>query len=373
MGFVLTITVLLLVVPAPSVGSPPPDSVASDSTVRAAPPASPPQQPPLRTRHAVYFGVGYQPGLGPRLSGTYEYAGWPSGVLSTTLGWSEQLLGNVSYAFDTWPPRELQATATLFSDFTPNRLLDGTSTDERRTGGRLRLAFQGRNPPGAFQLFTEGQYARVRLLPESEPATHRTLTAVDLGGQYRWVERPLRPDVLAGTQLRVGWAEADAPYVTLRAAGRLFRPFGPGWAGMTEGRVQWASPRTPRYEQASFGGMTGVRGYRPDAGFGRTVWTLQNELWAPVPGLSPVAAGFRGALGQYVRLAAFFDVGELAAADAMFSSRMRTGVGLGLRMLLGPLTLRADWGHRTAALLDGRWRGDLYVSVQSNVSLLLFQ
>lgn len=171
----------------------------------------------------------------------------------------------------------------------------------------------------------------------------------------------------------MGWAKANLPYMTVRAAGRYFRPFGSGWAGMVEGRVRWATSGTPRFEQSAIGGRTGVRGYRPDAGFGRAVWTLQNELWAPVPGLSPKSDGLRGRLGRYVRLAAFFDVGELAFSDETSSPYVRTGLGLGLRLLVGPVTLRIDWGHRMPAVLDGSLRGDLYVSAQSSVSLFLFQ
>lgn len=367
---------LAVVVPLITVLQPALDDGATDSTRRGgAPPTV--QEEPSRTRHAVYFGVGYQPGMGPRLTGTYEYAGLPSSVLSLTLGWSEQLLGSARHVYElalgVWPPRQLRIATTLFSDFRPNRLLDDIETDERRTGGRLRLGLLGRNPPRSYQLFVEGQYARVRLDPETASATRRTLTTIDTGGEYRWTERPDWADVLAGAQLRVGWTRSATPYVTLRSAGRLFRPFGPGWAALLEGRAQWVSARTPGFEQASFGGMTSVRGYRPDASLARRLWTLQQELWAPLPGTAGSVEGFRGVLRRYLRLAAFFDVGGVTRTTGGLSSDVRTGLGLGARLLLGPLTLRIDWGHRTTAVLDGHIRGDLYVSARSSASLFLLQ
>lgn len=366
MRIALVVIVLLTGGPAVSSTAAPP----SDSTfVRAVLQAMP------RARHAVYFGVGYQPGPGMRLTGTYEYAGLPTGVLSFTGGWSEELLGAVGYRFavdlGTWPPRQLEVSTELFSDFTPNRLLDDAEVDERMTGGRLTFTLQGHPARGAYHVYTRAQHAYVDLSAPDPLDTSRWLTALDLGGEYTLARRPILPDAVAGARLRVGWQHPEAAFVTLRAAGRWLRPLGAGFDAVVDGQAAWASRNTPAYEQASFGGMTGVRGYRPDAAVGRRLWTLQHELWAPLPGTREATSGLAGVLGRYVRLAAFFDVGGVARTTGGLSADVRTGFGLGPRLLLGPLTLRVDWAHRTTAVRDGHFRGDLYVSVRSNVAALL--
>ncbi len=364
MRIALVVIVLLIGTPVEaSAAAPPPDSTFARLGL----------QVPPRARHAVYFGVGYQPGPGLRLTGTYEYAGLPAGVLSFTGGWNEELLGSAGYRFaydlGTWPPQALQVSTELFSGFTPNRLLDDAEADERRTGGRVTLALQGDRPRGAYRLYVGGQHARIDLSAPLD-AGH-WLTTADLGGEYTLARRPLLPDALAGVRLRVGWEHPEAAFVTLRAAGRVLRPLGAGFEAVVDGQVEWASRNAPAYEQASFGGMTSVRGYRADAAVGRQLWTLQNELWAPLPGTARATSGIAAALGQYARLAAFFDVGGVARTTGGLSADVRSGLGLGLRLLLGPLTLRIDWAHRTTALRDGHFRGDLYVSARSNVAALL--
>lgn len=114
-----------------------------------------------------------------------------------------------------------------------------------------------------------------------------------------------------------------------------------------------ARPAAPPFEQATLGGMTSVRGYQTDTVISHAVGTLQQELWAPIPGTDPCDAGFGGWLYRHLRLATFFDVGAMAQ-PLTEDDPIRTGLGLGMRVLLGPLTLRADWGHRTPR--RARWR-----------------
>lgn len=366
MRIALVLIVLLLVGPArsPSAAAPP-DSTADRAAQQVAP----------GLRHAIYFGIGYQPGPGLRLTGTYEYAGLPVGRLSFTGGWSEQLLGSVGYRFTrdlgARPPRQLQVITEVFSDFIPNRLLDDAPADERRTGGRLTFALQGPASLAPYRLYLEGQYAHVALAPRAAPRTSHGLTTIDFGGEYVQAHRPLLPDALIGARLRVGWPHPQAAFVALHATGRWIRSLGAGFEAVFDGRAQWVSRNTPAYEQASFGGMTGVRGYRKDAVVGRRLWTLQTELWAPLPGTSPTDTGIAGVLGQYVRLAAFFDVGGVSRTTGGLSADVRSGLGIGLRLLLGPFTLRVDWGHRPTDVRAGHFRGDAYVSAQSNVAALL--
>lgn len=334
------------------------------------------------TRHAARIGGGYQPGAGLRLLASYRYAGWPpAGTWDTTIGWSEALFGHIGYTHawmpGVWPARRWTLSAMAFSQYAPNRQLESTATDERRTGGRLRLAHtitgEWHHQP-SLQL----THMRLHLRRTNAPDAFRDLSSVVLGTQLRRtgdVCLPV-PALLLGAQVRGGWDHAAARgFVTTQLQGRGYRALGTrGWAAVIDGQVQWASAATPAFEQASLGGVTSVRGYRTDVAVGRLLGALQSEVWAPLPGTASATTGVRGWLRRHIRLAAFFDAGgvahSLTAGDA---DRVRTGLGAGVRLLLGPVLLRADWGHRTSDALDSTFRGDLFLSVRPTLALPGFE
>lgn len=332
--------------------------------------------PAPTSRHTVRVGGAYQPGPGARLLLFYRYAGFPSGFLTVEGGWAEEVFGAVGYTHTwrpgIWPARQWSLSGTIFSDFTPDRRLDAVETDERRIGGSLRLERASTSAAGSLRLHAEVQHARVHLYRADTPDRSFDLTTLDLGtqwtrtGQFRL---PI-PALLIGGRLRGGWDHAERQaFVTGRAGGRLFRPLGSGFAAVLDGQAQWSSPATPLVEQAAFGGLNSVRGYRMDTALGRGLWTLQHELWGPVPGTVGAPDGIAGRLNRRVRLAAFVDVGGIAQPAAASDAAVRAGAGLGVRVLLGPLTLRADWGHRLPDVLDGRFAGDLFLSLRPNLSL----
>lgn len=369
MVWMLTGLVFLLPGPAPVLSTAPPDTGS-----RAAVPTPTVPSPP---RHTVRIGGGYQPGAGLRLLASYRYAGWPpAGTWDTAIGWSEALFGHVEYTHawmpGIWPARRWTLSAMAFSRYAPNRQLEGTTTDERRTGGRLRLT---RTTTGDWHHRQSLQlaHARLHLRRAHAPNAFRDLSSVVLGTQLRrtgGLRLPV-PALLLGAKVRGGWDHAAARgFVTAQFQGRSHRTLGSsGWAVVADGHAQWASANTPAFEQAALGGTTSVRGYRTDTAIGRALATLQQELWAPLPGTASATTGVRGWLHRHIRLAAFFDAGGVAHPLTADTDRVRTGLGAGVRLILGPATIRADWGHRTPDVLSGTFRGALFLSVRPNLSL----
>lgn len=342
-------------------------SVALPDTGRAAPVLRRPSALPS-TRHTVRLGGGYQPGTGAQFLISYQYAGWPSGVWDLTAGWSKAPFGHLGYTH-TWttavgPARRWSLSGTVFSQYSPDRQLIRGSIDERRTGGRLRLA---RTTTGFWQhrQYLALQQTRIHLDRTDAPNRFRDLSTITLGAQWSRAGRlglPL-PAVQVSPRVEGGWDHAaPAGFVTVRLAGRIYQTFGAeGWALVTDGQAQWASPATPAFEQAALGGTTSVRGYRTDTAIGHALGALQHELWAPVPGTAQSTSVVGRWLLRHVRLATFFDMGVTTHST---DDTVRTGLGVGGRLILGPATLRADWGHRTPDVVDGVLRGHLFLSVQ---------
>jgi hemolysin activation/secretion protein len=61
----------------------------------------------------------------------------------------------------------------------------------------------------------------------------------------------------------------------------------------------------------SLGGAEVVRGFRRDSGLGRKLWSLQNEVWIPLPWGNDLEKGIKAMLRENLKVAPFFDVGGL--------------------------------------------------------------
>lgn len=334
-----------------------------------------------RQRHVVVFGTAYQPGPGLRLFGQYVYQGLPGGALSVELGWGGEPFGALSYTqrfeLDSLARHRLSLTPSLFSEYEPNRLLNEVETDERRTGGGLYAELQQPSGgPWQYNHFLNLEYARVHLSPTDGEASIHDVTTVATGPRLvRTTPGQMLPAdlVLEGRLLGGRDYASDAFFGRARLGARWHRPLGRGFSFETDSRGEWTSAETPVFERASFGGIFSVRGYRPEAALGRAHWTLQQELWIPVPGTMQADRGFGLILREHVRLAAIFDTGGIAATDGPDPAGLRTGTGAGLRLHLGDFTLRADWGHQLTDLQDGNWRGNLFVSIRPDLALFAFE
>src|ERR1044071_9380232 len=118
------------------------------------------------------------------------------------------------------------------------------------------------------------------------------------------------------------------------------------------------APRPP-----SCGGAEVVRGFRRDDALGRKLWSLQNELWVPLPF---DGEGLKALLRRSVKLAPLFDVGGLYDAVGTRSG-VRSGAGLGLRFIYSPIVFKLDYAYGFGAAATGGSRGKFHFGVVSNL------
>ena len=141
---------------------------------------------------------------------------------------------------------------------------------------------------------------------------------------------------------------------------------------------QMATSETPIVDLPSLGGPESVRGFQTDDALGHLLWTLQSELWAPVPGTTNAAEqGIKGFLKKNVRLAGFFDIGGvsdtkvtnlpgLANATKASIQGLREGPGLGIRFIQGLIALKFDWAYGFGQGAFGSGHGRFYIGVSTN-------
>jgi hypothetical protein len=131
-----------------------------------------------------------------------------------------------------------------------------------------------------------------------------------------------------------------------------------------------ATAGTPIFELPSLGGGDSLRGFRPDDVLARRYWSLQNELWIPVPGTLAASRGATGIaavgyfLRQNIRLAFFADVaGAYQITVPGIAPGIRWAPGLGVRFVRGNFALKFDWayGQGRGQSGVGHGRGDLGV------------
>jgi|GEM_PF-1945351 len=328
--------------------------------------------------HRIDFGGGYEPGPGGQLSVRYRYLGLTDSELALELGWAGQLLGTASLTHVLQRDRGGRILTTLtprvFSTFTAVRTFEGTDTSERRTGVGLSASAR---QEGAFrwsyQQQADGSFARLHLDPFDGPGRFQDLTTLSLGiGADRVAFRGLvARDIALAARVRGGWLHGpDAtPFATIRLNARLHRALGRATAYSVEALGAWATASTPTFERPSFGGNETVRGFRADAFIGRSVAGVQQEVWVPVPGATLFGRRVRNALAQHVRLAAFADAGVVGGASGENSQTLRAGTGLGVRLRMGGVTLRADWAHQVSDLQAGRWGGGFFLTFRPDRAL----
>ncbi len=327
-----------------------------------------------QSRHLIGVGAGYLPGPGLSIHGMYEYHGLAPGPIVLALGWSEAIFGSAEYRLslplDDFGSRRLALTGGLFSEYFPNRLLDGSDrgeTDERRSGVRVRAAFN-LQPDGSQRFMSAdlgAQHARVHLDRSEGGAETEIITVVDLGGVYAYRTREHMAEIEVAPRFRLG-REERSPFFVALLTGSLRYTIAPPIDLVVESRASAISASTPRYERPSFGGRQTVRGYREDAAFGRLLWTLQNEVWMPIPGLTDAMEGPLGFAARHLRLAVFGDVGGIYGTIDL-PPGIRTGVGAGVRLLLGGPVLRIDYAYGFDRDLPGQTGGSVYISLIAGV------
>jgi hypothetical protein len=247
--------------------------------------------------------------------------------------------------------------------------------DERRNSGSGRIEFEPfRDRRGSLlRFYAEGRRSTVALSEGDTVNARQNLTTLDLGGLFLFqsveVEYPRRirfePRVRFG--LRLG--TSGPSYTKLTLTGNIHQNLPHRLAADISGSLGSASRDTPGFELPSFGGSEVVRGFRRDDALGRRLWSLQNELWVPLPRTATDdEAGLKVFLRDNVRLAPFVDVGGLYSPRTS-TAGVRSGFGLGLRVIYNVIILKVDYAYGVGAAATGGSRGKFYFTIGSNLSL----
>lgn len=371
--------------PARRAGPPP----LQPKAVTAAPPGTPP--PALSLPHMTYgAGVQYRSGQGFR-----PLVSIGSNSLATPWGkTSFQFTGGVDntnpvaaldihndyIAFGTLHHR-LSFDFTGKTDSTAKRLLGGFGeTDVQRTGGHGRLEYDPvRNWNGLFlQLFAEGARDNLVLSRSGADIPHVTLWTADIGATLDLArEARLLPGRFELTPLvHFGWDPAPGmkPYRIASIDALAHQRISDTRLISVDISAHFrdSSAGAPLFELPSLGGSESLRGFRQDDLLARRFWSVQSELWVPVPGTVSAlpAAAVRRFLRQNIRIAFFLDAGgayQLPAYErAAVSSGTRFGPGAGIRFIRGNFALKLDWAYGRGRGQSGDGHGRGYLGIVQN-------
>lgn len=345
-----------------------PGSTGNDSTFR-----------PKDKKNYVGFGVAYKPGQNIRVFGIFQRARLgllsPQDDLSIKAGSNDNALGALNYSADfvlfNTLHRRLSLQVTGNSDYIANRLFDGVKTDERRTGGVVRAELEIFRDRGGSLLRVDGEFrqATVDLVQNDQLVLKQNLSTLDFGGLFLYESRTsYRPKQFRFEPLLrigLGLARNEPAFVTFGASGGYHQQLPHFLEFDFSGHFKFASADTPIYELPTLGGADLLRGFREDDVLGRRMWSLQNELWMPLPGTSDDAKGLQRFLRRQVRLAWFVDVGGMYGGD---NPGTRLGPGLGARIIYSPAIIKLDWAYGLGeAAANGRGHGRFYFSVGTNL------
>lgn len=297
------------------------------------------------------FGGEYLPGQGIRSLALAQQSALPLPFMDAALslragsGGGSTALATAGFSADYIAFDHLHHRVSLAiqggQDSMANRFLSGHGLDEYRRGAMARAEFEWFRDRGGnlLKLFAEGHDETVTLAPRASATEKQNLTTVSVGAVhlYQSTDSPLPRLLRLEPSFEFAPARPEQPgFRRGRLAARFEQSLPNRLALVLAGRYEQASAATPEFELPSLGGAESVRGFRQDDALGQRLWTLQNELWTPLPAWNGVDF-----VRDSLRLAAFFDLGNayrLHAANPAF----RKGTGLGLRMTYGPVVLKAD-------------------------------
>jgi hypothetical protein len=318
-------------------------------------------------------GAEYQPRKEPRFTVAYSRAGLgANNAVSGELGYQEEFLGNANYTHDFLGfdglDKRLQVTVGGFSDFVPDRLASGSEFDERRSGGSVAAQlelFRDLNRSW-LRLDLGGGYREVTVEQGGESVSSDGIASLDTGLLFMksWDGTPGAARLEVEPILRLAHARRHRDWFALPSLTARYHRFVSSfwqWDIAVHGEI--STHETPTTELPSLGGEDTVRGYRADAGLGRAVWAVQNEIWMPLRWDMGLPEGFDRFLRRNLALAAFVDVGGVYDSVDQFSG-FKAGAGLGLRMVWQDLlTFRLDWAHPLTSREDDRGGSMVYFSI----------
>jgi Omp85 superfamily domain len=355
---------------SPNVIRPEPDGTDVAPLPRSALPTAEASPPPKDRKNYVAAGFEYRPGQGVRPIGLFQRSRplGPGGLSLQAGGNNDKPIGSANLFLDFvgFPTfrRRLSIQATYASDYALRRQFGDQQADERRTGGVGRAELELTRGRGGrlAKLLIEGRRTSVEL---SNGVNDRTdLTTIEVGGMFfvDLLERAYPYRVKLEPFVRIGMSGES--FTRLGMRGNYHQStLGPVEFDLS-GSLGWTSSQTPLVEWLSFGGAEGVRGFRQDDVVARGVWSVQPEVWVPLPGAGNATAGPGLWLHRSVRLAFFSDVGGARNTLGAFAGS-KAGLGAGVRMTSGPAVLKLDWARPFGTAATDARGGRVYFSVST--------
>jgi len=338
---------------------------------------------PKDKKRYIGGGVEYQPGQGARFFGLAQVSRFPllpDSVNNFSIKFGGQgtagAIGSVNYFADylffNSLHRRVSVQLTVASDLDPNRDLGTTPVDERQSLGFGRIELEPfRDWSGSMlRFYVEGRHETVALHSEVSPTAKTNLTTLEFGSYYFFesteVEKPTRLRLQPLFQMGLGLATNEPRYNKVVVTGNYHHILGRRFELDFNGRLEQASTQTPRFELPSFGGAEVVRGFRRDDGLGRSLWSVQNEVWIPLPIHDESNQGLRTMLREKVKVAPFFDAGGLYQTVTS-QPGFRSGTGVGVRFIYSPIIFKVDYGYGFGPRATGGSPGKFYFSIGSNL------
>lgn len=362
--------------------TPTPTPTPASTPGPAATPTPPsPEQDSTKKQKRNYLGGGfdYSSGEGISLFGIYQRTKLLFGNdgLSLKVGGHDEPLGSLNYYADyvgfSLFARRITLQLTGASELQAQRIFNNTNTAERRTGAVARAEMElFRDRGGSLLRFSlEAQHMTVQLAQDNKIVDKQNLSTIDFGALYllqadyershpRWAR--VEPRVRFG----LGLAHNEPRFKSISMSGNFHQKL-PGFFEVDiAGRFALASKNTPVFEQATLGGAESVRGFRQDEAIGRKMWSLQNELWIPVPGTINSVGEFKRFLLRSVRFSAFADVGGVYKTVGS-QPGLRFAPGGGLRFIFNPIVIKADWAYGLSSVDMTTGRGRFSFSIVSSL------
>jgi hypothetical protein len=353
----------------------------TEFTSRNTPKTEQPNQTLKEKKNYLGGGFEYRPGQGVHFFGLGQRSQlrfpFQNGSLSATAGGNQGGIGSINYLADYIWFNRLHRRVSLQlsggSDYDANRMVAGQQMDERRTSGLARIEFEPfRDKAGSLLRFhVEGRQTIVALRENDAKEEKQHLTTLDLGGLFTFesieAEYPRRFRLEPVARFGLGLAFGTPTFTKLKLTSNFHQTLPHRLAADISGSLGLASRDTPMFELPSLGGAESLRGFRRDDALGRRFWSLQNELWLPLPRTATAEQdGLKAFLRDNIRLAPFVDVGGLYLPNNS-KAGLRSGYGLGLRIIYNIIILKVDYAYGVGAAATGGSRGKFYFSIGSNL------
>lgn len=364
-------------------------------------PAKPDNVPPAPDQPQYAFGVSaiFRPSQPVRVLGLFQppkvnlpaFLGGAPASLSVAAGSDgTNPVGQGSFSADyLWfnhLRRRLSASLNYGTDAISSRILEGISTDQRQTGPSARLDLELVHSLHGWRLtsYAAPISQSISLSPQGGTQANAYVNELTAGLTLNYENWMTFHPVLFIFTPEVSWANtagqsnfwkfsADSS-VHVRIVKSLLISL------QIHGRFGFASTQTPVFTVPSLGGADSVRGFREDDALGRSLWSLQNEVWLPVPGTLKTtnANGIQKFLRKNIRIATFYDVGNAqstnvnpfplthSTASGQFVPGIRQGAGIGLRFIQPPIALKLDWAYGFGPSVSGADRGRAYLGASTS-------